>query len=44
VKLSTGVISAPGQVKVAIDTPAGNSADLGCSSGGKSSALMLTVN
>ena len=44
VKLSTGVISAPGQVKVAIDTPAGNSADLGCTSGGKSSALMLTVN
>ncbi|HZQ95976.1 MAG TPA: IPT/TIG domain-containing protein [Candidatus Sulfotelmatobacter sp.] len=44
VKLTTGVISGPGQVKIALDTPAGNSADLGCTSGGKSSALMLTVN
>jgi hypothetical protein len=44
VKLTTGVISAPGEVKIAVLTPSGNSADLGCSSGGKSSTLMLTVN
>ena len=44
VKLTTGIISAPGQFKIAVDTPAGNTADLGCTSGGKSSALMLTVN
>jgi hypothetical protein len=30
-------------VKIAVETPAGNSSDLGCSSGGKSSALTLTV-
>ncbi len=42
--LTTGVISGPGAVKVNVLTPAGNSADLGCSSGGKSSVLVLTVN
>lgn len=44
VKLTTGVISAPGTVKVVVRTPAGNTSDLGCTSGGNSSALMLTVN
>lgn len=44
VKLSTAVISAPGQVKVMVQTPSGNSGDLGCSSGGNSSSLTLTVN
>lgn len=44
VKLSTDVISAPGPVKVMVQTPSGNSGDLGCSSGGKSSVLTLTVN
>jgi hypothetical protein len=44
VKLTTGVVSGPGAVKVAAMTPSGNSADLGCSSGGKSSVLVLTVN
>jgi IPT/TIG domain len=44
VKLTTGVISGPGQFKIAVNTPAGNTADLGCTSGGKSSALILTVN
>ena len=42
--LTTGVISGPGAVNVSVLTPAGNSADVGCSSGGKSSALVLTVN
>lgn len=44
VKVNTGVISAPGSVKVALDTPAGNTGELGCTSGGKSSVLTLTVN
>ena len=44
VTLSTGVISGPGSVNVTVDTPSGNTGDLGCTSGGKSSALVLTVN
>jgi len=44
VMLTTGVISGPGEVKVAVVTPGGNSANLGCTSGGNSSALILTVN
>lgn len=44
VMLTTGVISGPGTVKVAVVTPGGNSANLGCTSGGNSSALILTVN
>jgi IPT/TIG domain len=44
VKLTTDVISAPGQVKVSVMTPSGNSGDLGCTSGGQSSALALTIH
>jgi hypothetical protein len=44
VKVSTDVISGPGAVPVKVLTPSGNSGDLGCSSGGNSSALTLTVN
>ena len=44
VMLTTGVISGPGAVKVAVVTPGGNTANLGCTSGGNSSALILTVN
>jgi hypothetical protein len=44
IKLSTDVIPAPGQVKVAAQTPSGNSGNLNCTSGGTSSALVLTVN
>ena len=44
VTLSTAVILAPGAVSVAVKTPSGNSGDVGCSSGGTSSALTLTVN
>jgi hypothetical protein len=44
VKLTTDVISAPGNVSVSVLTPSGNSGDLGCTSGGQSSALALTVN
>jgi|SRR5579864_535434 len=44
VTLNTAVISGPGPVKVSVNTPSGNTGDLGCSSGGKSSVLTLTVN
>ena len=44
VKLTTDVISAPGAVKVSVLTPSGNSGDLGCTSGGTSSVLTLTVD
>jgi hypothetical protein len=44
VKLTSGEISGPGTVNVAVQTPAGGSSDVGCSSGGTSSALALTIN
>jgi hypothetical protein len=44
VTLTTGVISGPGSVKIAVQTPSGGSSDVGCSSGGTSSALVLMVN
>jgi len=44
VKLTTDVIFAPGTVKVSVLTPSGNSGNLDCTSGGQSSALVLTVN
>ena len=44
VKLSSDVISGPGTVKVRVLTPSGNSGDVGCTSGGTSSVLILTVN
>ena len=44
VKISADVISAPGSVKVFVRTPSGNSGDVGCTSGGDSSTLVLTVN
>lgn len=44
VKLTTGVITGPGKVSVMVETPSGNTSDLGCTSGGKSSVLTLTVN
>jgi len=44
VKLTTGEISGPGPINVRVNTPSGGSGDLGCSSGGTSSVLVLTVN
>ena len=44
VTLTTGVISGPGPVNVTVRSPSGNSGDLGCTSGGNSSVLVLTVN
>ena len=44
VKLSSAVVSGPGPVKIMVQTPSGNAGDLGCTSGGDSSVLLLTVN
>jgi hypothetical protein len=44
ITLTSSVISGPGAVNISVMTPSGNSSDLGCSSGGKSSVLVLTVN
>lgn len=43
VTITTAVISAPGTASVTVNTPSGNTGDLGCSSGGTSSALTLTI-
>ncbi len=44
VKLSSDVIAGPGTVNVTVRTPSGNTSDLGCTSGGDSSVLALTIN
>lgn len=41
--ITAAVIPAPGTVDVTVNTPSGNSGDLGCSSGGTSGALVLTI-
>ena len=43
VNLSTDLISGPGPVNVMVQTPSGTTGDLGCTSGGKSSVLILAV-
>ena len=43
VTITTALISAPGTASVTVNTPSGNSGDLGCTSGGTSSALVLTI-
>ncbi len=43
VTITTAVISAAGTANVTVNTPSGNSAYLGCTSGGTSSALALTI-
>jgi IPT/TIG domain-containing protein len=42
--ITSSMIPAPGQFKVEVKTPSGNSGNLGCSSGGTSGAQTLTVN
>jgi hypothetical protein len=37
------MISAPGTAKVTVNTPSGNSGSLGCTSGGTSHVLVLTI-
>ena len=41
--LTTALITGPGTANVAVNTPSGNSGDLGCKSGGTSGSLALTV-
>jgi hypothetical protein len=41
--ITTALISAPGTVRVTVNTPSGNSGDLGCTSGGTSRALILSI-
>jgi len=42
--ITSSMIPAPGRFNVMVKTPAGNTADLGCSSGGTSKGQLLTVN
>lgn len=44
IMLTSGVISGPGTVSVKVMTPSGKVGDVGCSSGGTSAALTLTVS
>ena len=41
--ITTAVISALGTASVTVNTPSGNSGDVGCTSGGTSRALILTI-
>lgn len=43
VTISTTLISGPGSASVTVNTPSGNSGYLGCTSGGTTSALTLTI-
>lgn len=43
VTITTALIPGPGTATVTVSTPSGNSGDLGCTSGGTSSALDLTI-
>lgn len=43
VTITSIVISAPGTASVVVNTPGGNSSDLGCTSGGTSHTLVLTI-
>ncbi len=44
VKITTDIVSAPGSVNMKVNTPSGNTGDFGCTSGGTSSSLVLTVD
>lgn len=41
--VTSTVISTPGTASVTVNTPSGNSGSLGCTSGGTSAALKLTI-
>jgi hypothetical protein len=43
VTITTAAISAAGTASVTVHTPSGSTGDVGCSSGGTSSALTLTI-
>jgi len=44
VTLTTALISGPGIANVQVKTPSGTSGDLGCSSGGITGSLVLTIS
>jgi hypothetical protein len=43
ITITSAVISAAGTASVTVNTPSGNSGDLGCTSGGTTSSLTLTI-
>jgi hypothetical protein len=43
VTITAELITGPGTANVAVNTPSGNSGDLGCKSGGTSGILVLTI-
>jgi hypothetical protein len=43
VMITTALISTPGALNVAVQTPSGNAGDMGCSSGGTSHSFVLTI-
>ena len=43
ITITAALISAPGTASVTVNTPSGISGDLGCTSGGTSGALVLTI-
>jgi hypothetical protein len=43
VTITTALISGPGTANVSVNTPAGNSGYVGCTSGGTSKVLVLTI-
>ncbi len=43
ISITGAVISATGPASVTVHTPSGNSGEIGCSSGGTSQALVLTI-
>ncbi len=43
VTITATLISAPGSASITVSTPSGNTGSLGCSSGGTSKALTLTI-
>ena len=43
VPITTGLVSGPGTLNVFVQTPGGNSGDIGCAIGGSSSVLVLTI-
>jgi|SRR5271165_4209808 len=44
VNITSSMIAGPGSYKVVVQTPAGNTGYVGCSSGGTSGSQVLTVN
>jgi hypothetical protein len=42
--VTSSMISGPGNFNVTVQTPAGNTSDVGCTSGGTTIAFVLTVN